>query len=232
MTGSVARVVVVDDHPMWRDGVRTDLEAEGDLLVVGEAGTVAEATTTVTRHRPDLVLLDLHLPDGSGGDLIGPLLSRLPELRILVLSASAEEGDVLAAVKAGATGYLLKSATGEALRAAARQALAGEPVFSPSLAALVLGEFRRMATAGTTDDATGLTPRETEILRYVAKGYPYREIADRLVLSVRTVQNHVQNILRKLQMNRRYELMRYAMEKGLDGPDPGRQAPGTGSTRG
>ena len=220
MTGTSvsARVVVVDDHPMWRDGVRVDLELDGDLLVVGTAGSVAEATDAVGRHRPDLVLLDLHLPDGSGAELIAPLLARLPGTRFLVLSASAEEGDVLAAVKAGATGYLLKSATGEALRAAARQALAGEPVFSPSLAALVLGEFRRMATTGATDESTGLTPRETEILRYVAKGYPYREIADRLVLSVRTVQNHVQNILRKLQVRSRYELMRYAMEQGLDDP--------------
>jgi DNA-binding NarL/FixJ family response regulator len=218
-TGPI-RVVVVDDHPMWRDGVRSDLERDGDFLVVAEAGDAARAVEAVVRHRPDLVLLDLNLPDGAGAGVIGPALDHVPGIRVLVLSASGEEADVLAAVKAGAGGYLVKSATGETLRQAARQVLAGEPVFSPSLAALVLGEFRRVAARADQAPDAGLTDRETEILRLVAKGYAYREIADRLVVSIRTVQNHVQHILRKLQMNSRYELMRYAMERGLDrGPD-------------
>lgn len=215
--GRPVRVVVVDDHPMWRDGVRADLERDGDFLVVGQAGGVAEAVEVAQRHRPELVLMDLTLPDGSGSDATAQILGRLPDTRVLVLSASGEQADVLAAVTAGASGYLLKSSTATALLDAARQVVAGEPVFSPSLAALVLGEFRRVAAGGTAvPDGTGLTERETEILRYVAKGYAYREVADRLVISVRTVQNHVQHILRKLRLSSRYELMRFAMERGLD----------------
>jgi DNA-binding NarL/FixJ family response regulator len=215
---TVVRVVVVADHPMWRDGVRADLERDGSFLVVGEAGDADEAVRVVTAHRPDLVLMDLNMPGGSGSDAIAAVVQRLPQTRVLVLSASAEQPDVLAAVKAGAAGYLLKSSTGSALVQAARQVVDGEPVFSPSLAALVLGEFRRVA-AGGGEEGTGLTERETEILRYVAKGYAYRDIADRLVISVRTVQNHVQNILRKLQLGSRYELMRFAMDRGLDRED-------------
>ncbi len=211
------RVVVVDDHPMWRDGVRADLERDGGFLVVGQAGTVAEAVEVVRRHRPALVLMDLSLPDGSGSDATAQVLAHVPGTRVLVLSASGEQADVLAAVTAGASGYLLKSATADTLVAAARQVVDGEPVFSPSLAALVLGEFRRVAAGGApAPEGTGLTDRETEILRLVAKGYAYREVAERLVISVRTVQNHVQHILRKLRLSSRYELMRFAMERGLD----------------
>lgn len=210
-----ARIVVVDDHPMWRDAVRADLERDGDLLVVGQAGDAVAAVDVTVRHRPDLVLLDLHMPGGGGAAVIGPILSRLPATRVLVLSASGEEADVLAAVKAGAVGYLLKSATGAELVAAVHAVLAGEPVFSPSLAAMVLGEFRRVAAAGAPA-ASGLSERETQVLRLVAKGYAYREIAGQLVVSVRTVQNHVQNIFGKLHVNNRYELMRLAMDRGLD----------------
>lgn len=215
-TAARVRVVVVDDHPMWRDGVRADLERDGRFLVVAEAGDVAEAVRVVTAHRPDLVLMDLTMPGGSGSEAIAAVMATLPRTRVLVLSASAEQADVLAAVKAGAAGYLLKSSTGETLLAAAHQVVAGEPVFSPSLAALVLGEFRRVAAGGGATEVTGLTDRETEILRYVAKGYAYKDVAERLVISVRTVQNHVQNILRKLQLGSRYELMRFAMDRGLD----------------
>ena len=215
--GRPVRVVVVDDHPMWRDGGRADLARDGDFLVVGQAGSVAEAVDVVARHRPELVLMDLSLPDGSGSEATAQVLALLPGARVLVLSASGEQADVLAAVTAGASGYLLKSATSTALLEAARQVVAGEPVFSPSLAALVLGEFRRVAAGGAAaPEGTVLTERETEILRYVAKGYAYREVADRLVISVRTVQNHVQHILRKLRLSSRYELMRFAMERGLD----------------
>ncbi len=223
MSGPV-RVVVVDDHPMWREGVRADLEREADFLVVAQAGDGAAALEVARRHRPDLVLLDLSMPGMGGGEVIGRLLADVPGARVLVLSASGEAPDVLAAVKAGASGYLLKSATADELRAAARQVVAGEPVFSPTLAALVLGEFRRVAAGGAPgptgpgpdDDVARLTERETEILRYVAKGYAYRDIAERLVISVRTVQNHVQSIFRKLQVSSRYELMRLAVDRGLD----------------
>jgi DNA-binding NarL/FixJ family response regulator len=208
-------VVVVDDHPMWRDGVRADLEADGRARVVGEAGDAEEAVEVTTRARPDLVLLDLNMPGLPGTVAIRRIAAKLPGTRMLVLSASAAEPDVLEAVKAGASGYLLKSATGTELVDAVHQVAAGEPVFSASLAALVLGEFRRVA-AGGGDRRQNLTDRETEVLRLVAKGYTYAEIADRLVISVRTVQNHVQSILGKLQLRGRYELMRYAIHRGLD----------------
>jgi DNA-binding NarL/FixJ family response regulator len=208
-------VLVVDDHPMWRAGVRADLEADGRYRVVGEAADAEEAVAQARASRPDIVLLDLNLPGASGVAAIGPILAELPRARVLVLSASAEEGDVLAAVKAGASGYLLKSASGPELLDAVDRVGSGDAVFSPQLAALVLGEFRRVATTGG-DDRQALTPREQEVLRLVAKGYSYKEIAERLVLSIRTVQNHVQHILDKLQMHGRYELMRYAIRRGMD----------------
>jgi DNA-binding NarL/FixJ family response regulator len=210
-------VVVVDDHPMWRDGVRADLEADGRVRVVGEAATADEAVDAVRHARPDLVLMDLNMPGLPGTVAIRRIADERPGTRMLVLSASAAEPDVLEAVKAGASGYLLKSATGAELVAAVHQVAAGEPVFSPSLAALVLGEFRRVAAGG--DREQELTERETEVLRLVAKGYTYGQIAERLVISVRTVQNHVQHILGKLQLRGRYELMRYAIHRGLDRDD-------------
>ncbi len=137
---------------------------------------------------------------------------------MLILSASGEHTDVLAAVKAGATGYLVKSASREELLAAVRRVAAGDPVFTPGLAGLVLGEFQRISDAPADEQSeAGLTERETEVLKMVAKGMSYRQIAERLVLSHRTVQNHVQNTLRKLQMHNRVELTRYAIEQGLDG---------------
>lgn len=211
-------VVVVDDHPMWRDGVRADLEADGGCRVVGEAASADQAVDVTTRERPDLVLIDLNMPGLPGTAAIRQIAEKAPGTRMLVLSASAAEPDVLAAVKAGASGYLLKSATGRELVDAVRQVAAGEPVFSPSLAALVLGEFRRVA-AGGGEREQDLTDRETEVLRLVARGYTYREIGERLVISVRTVQNHVQSILTKLQLRGRYELMRYAIHRGLDRDD-------------
>ena len=164
---------------------------------------------------PELVLMDLNLPTVPGVEAIRRIVEESPHVKVLVLSASGAEADVLEAVKAGAAGYLLKSATGAELADAVVRVRAGEPTFSPSLAALVLGEFRRMA-AGPGSAEPGLTPRETEVLKLVAKGYTYREIAEQLFVSIKTVQNHVQNILTKLQLRKRYELMRYAIQRGLD----------------
>jgi len=217
--GRPVGVLLVDDHPVWRDGVRADLERRAAARVVGEAGTADEAVDVAVRARPDVVLMDLHLPGVPGVVAIRRLAERLPSARVLVLSASGEEDDVLEAVKAGAAGYLLKSATGDELADAVARVAAGDAVFSPALAAMVLGEFRRVA-AGGAGDGQALTPREQEVLRLVARGYTYREIADRLTLSVRTVQNHVQHILDKLQVRGRYELMRYAIRRGLD-QEPG-----------
>jgi DNA-binding NarL/FixJ family response regulator len=212
--GNAVRVLVVDDHPVWRDGVKADLEASGAVEVVGEAADGGEAIERARDTMPDLVLMDLNLPTVSGADAIRAIVEETPHVKVLVLSASAAEPDVLEAVKVGASGYLLKSATSAELVDAVRRVVAGEPVFSPSLAALVLGEFRRIS-AGTQAEP-GLTARETEVLKLVAKGYTYKEIADKLFLSTKTVQNHVQNILTKLRLHKRYELMRYAIQRGLD----------------
>ena len=210
------RVMVVDDHPMWREGVSRDLVAAG-YDVVAATGEGRQAVRIAGAARPDVVVLDLQLPDLSGVDVIHGLLQAVPGVRVLMLSASGEQQSVLDAVKAGASGYLLKSAgLGEFLDAVGRTA-AGDTVFTPGLAGLVLGEFRRLAVEPAEDAAAPkLTDRETEVLRLVAKGLSYRQIADRLVLSHRTVQNHVQNTLGKLQLHNRVELTRYAIEQGLD----------------
>ncbi len=210
------RVMVVDDHPMWREGVSRDLTAAG-YDVVAATGEGRQAVRIAGAARPDVVVLDLQLPDISGVEVVNGLREAVPEVRVLMLSASGEQQSVLDAVKAGASGYLLKSAgLAEFLDAVARTA-AGDTVFTPGLAGLVLGEFRRLAVEPVDDaGAPKLTERETEVLRLVAKGLSYRQIAERLVLSHRTVQNHVQNTLGKLQLHNRVELTRYAIERGLD----------------
>jgi DNA-binding NarL/FixJ family response regulator len=209
------RVLVVDDHPVWRDGIRANLEASGAATVVAEAGDGAEAIEAAATTSPDVILMDLGLPNVSGVNAIRRIVEQQPDVRILVLSASDGEADVLEAVKVGAAGYLLKSTPTAEVIDAIRRVHEGEPVFTPSLAGLVLHEFRRVA-AGEATGEPGLTPRENEVLRLVAKGYTYREIAERLFISQKTVQNHVQNILTKLQLRKRYELMRYAIRRGLD----------------
>lgn len=212
------RVLVVDDHPVWRDGIRADLERSG-VEVVGEASDGGEAIELALGAMPDVVLMDLRLPTVSGVEATRRIVEDAPHVRVLVISATGEEADVLEAVKVGATGYILKSATGEEIADAVRRVREGEPVFTSPLAGLVLSEFRRVATK--EEGEPGLTPRENEVLRLVAKGYTYREIAERLFISQKTVQNHVQNILTKLQLRKRYELMRYAIQRGLDrAPEP------------
>jgi DNA-binding NarL/FixJ family response regulator len=213
------RVMVVDDHPMWRDAVERDLAAAGfDVVAVAADGH--QAIARFPAARPQVVVLDLQIPGPSGVEVTADVLGRDPGARVLILSASGEQRDVLEAVKAGATGYLVKSASREELVEAVRRVARGDTVFTPGLAGLVLGEFRRMADGPEPEPANELTPRETEILKMVATGMSYRQIADRLVLSHRTVQNHVQNTLRKLQMHNRVELTRYVLERGLgDGDD-------------
>ncbi|WP_221176807.1 response regulator [Nocardioides pocheonensis] len=210
------RVMVVDDHPMWRDAVERDLVAAGhDVVAVAADGR--EALARFPAARPDVVVLDLQIPAPDGVEVTTQVVAQDPDVKVLVLSASGEQADVLAAVKAGATGYLVKSASREDLLAAVRRVAQGDPVFTPGLAGLVLGEFQRISDAPTPDPAQPrLTERETEVLKMVAKGLSYRQIAERLVLSHRTVQNHVQNTLTKLQMHNRVELTRYAIEQGLD----------------
>jgi DNA-binding NarL/FixJ family response regulator len=214
------RVMVVDDHPMWREAVARDLGAAG-CRVVATAGDGREAVRRAPAAAAQVVVLDLNLPDLPGVEVCRQLMAQDPAPRVLVLSASGEHADVLEAVKSGATGYLVKSASREELLDAVRRTAVGDPVFTPGLAGLVLGEYRRLAAepvqAGSrTPAAPQLTDRETEVLRLVAKGLAYKQIADRLVLSPRTVQNHVQNTLGKLQLHNRVELVRYAIERGLD----------------
>lgn len=214
------RVMVVDDHPMWRDAVARDL-AEAGFDVVATAGDGEQAVRRARAAGPDVVVLDLNLPAKPGVQVCKEIVGANPALRVLVLSASGEHADVLEAVKSGATGYLLKSASTEELIGAVRRTAVGDAVFTPGLAGLVLGEYRRLASepAPATADEPGaprLTDRETEVLRLVAKGLSYKQIAERLVISHRTVQNHVQNTLGKLQLHNRVELVRYAIERGLD----------------
>jgi DNA-binding NarL/FixJ family response regulator len=209
------RVMVVDDHPMWRDAVERDLQAAG-YDVVGVAATGDEALARFPAARPNVLVLDLQIPGPNGVEVTAEVLRQDPSARVLILSASGEQADVLDAVKAGATGYLVKSASREELLDAVRRVAAGDTVFTPGLAGLVLGEFRQMSEPSSGPDHPELTDRETEVLKMVAKGMSYKQIAERLVLSHRTVQNHVQNTLRKLQMHNRVELTRYAIEQGLD----------------
>jgi DNA-binding NarL/FixJ family response regulator len=206
--------MIVDDHPMWRDAVERDLKSAG-VEVVAVAGDGKSALSRFQATRPQVVLLDLQLPDMSGVALTAAMRELDPKVNILILSASAEHQDVLGAVKAGALGYLIKSATRGELLEATVQTAAGRAVFTPGLAGLVLGEYRRLE-APSSAAAPTLTDRETEILKFVAKGLSYKQIADRLVVSHRTVQNHVQNTLGKLQMHNRVQLTRYAIEHGLD----------------
>ncbi|WP_031100806.1 response regulator [Streptomyces sp. NRRL S-15] len=214
------KVMVVDDHPMWRDAVARDL-AESGFDVVATAGDGPGAVRRAKAAGPDVLVLDLNLPGMPGAQVCKELVGSHPGLRVLVLSASGEHADVLEAVKSGATGYLLKSASTQELTDAVRATAAGDPVFTPGLAGLVLGEYRRLASdpapaAPDRPKVPHLTDRETEVLRLVAKGLSYKQIAERLVISHRTVQNHVQNTLGKLQLHNRVELVRYAIEAGLD----------------
>ena len=202
------RLVVADDHPIWREAVERDLAAAG-LVVVGVAGDGEKAVRVVAATSPDVLVCDLQMPGLSGVEVARAVSATT---KVLVLSASGEQQDVLEAVKAGASGYLVKSATAAELVAAVRRTAAGDAVFTPGLAGLVLGEYRRTAD---DDSAPKLTTRETEVLRLVAKGLTAKQVAERLVLSHRTVENHVQNTLSKLQLHNRAQLVRYAVEKGL-----------------
>jgi DNA-binding NarL/FixJ family response regulator len=203
------RLVVADDHPIWRDAVERDLVAAG-LTVVGTAGDGEKAVRVCTAVLPDVLVCDLQMPGLNGVQVTVAVVPL--GVKVLVLSASGEQIDVLDAVKAGATGYLLKSASAAELVEAVQKTARGEAVFTAGLAGLVLGEYRRTAAV---DGSPQLTERETEVLRLVAKGLTAKQAAERLVVSHRTVENHVQNTLTKLQLHNRAQLVRYALEQGL-----------------
>ena len=202
------RVVVADDHPIWRDGLRADL-ADG-FEVVGEAGTADEAITVIKSTVPDLVVCDLHMPGGGGLKVVKTCAALTT---IVMLTVSEAERDLLDAVAAGAMGYLVKSTPPEDLRRALVKAARGEPVFSPQLAALVLGEFRKLVRK---DGTSPLSDREREVLQLVARGHTYKHIGAELFIAEKTVENHVRNILGKLHLTRKQELIRYALEHGIE----------------
>jgi DNA-binding NarL/FixJ family response regulator len=202
------RVVLADDHAIVRAGVKGEL---GEAFqVVGEADDAEGAIDVINARKPDLVICDLHMPRGGGLAVVRACATIAP---IVILTVSEAERDLLDAVAAGAAGYLLKTTPIEELRAELVKAARGEPVFSPSLAALVLGEFRRMAkTAG----ASPISDREREVLQLVARGHSYGAIGSELNISAKTAENHVRNILGKLHLSRRADLVRYAVEHGID----------------
>ncbi len=202
------RLVVADDHAIWRSGLRSELGS--NFQVVAEAADADEAIEAIATHEPDLVLCDLHMP--GGGIKVATTCGR--QVRIVILTVSEAERDLLDAVAAGAVGYLVKTTPPEELRNALWRAAKGEPVFSPQLASLVLGEFRRLAKASGPVEV--LSEREREVLQYVARGHTHKEIGEQLFISPKTVENHVRNILSKLHLNRRQELVRFAVDHGIE----------------
>ena len=209
-----ASIVIVDDHALFRSGVRSEVE---DLVdVVGEAGTVEEAVRAIAEHRPDVVLLDVHMPGGGGVEVIRQVAAADPGQRFLALSVSDAAEDVIAVVRAGARGYVTKSISGEELAAAIERVRSGEAVFSPRLAGFVLDAFAGAVPAAEVDpELDQLTMREREVLRMIARGYMYKEVAQKLDISPRTVEAHVSAVLRKLQLSNRHELSRWAAERRL-----------------
>ncbi len=207
-------VVLVDDHELFRAGVRAELE--GLVDVRAEAGSVEEAASATLRERPDVVLLDVHMPGGGGVEVIRQVAQKLPAQRFLALSVSDAAEDVIAVIRAGARGYVTKSISGEELADAIRRVRDGDAVFSPRLAGFVLDAFQgELEEAEVDPELDRLTLREREVLRLIARGYQYKEIALRLGISHKTVEAHVSAVLRKLQLSNRHELSRWAVERRL-----------------
>jgi DNA-binding NarL/FixJ family response regulator len=207
------RVVLVDDHGLFLAGVRSEL---GDSVeVVGEAATVADAVSLIKQLDPDVVLLDVHLPDGKGDAIILAVAPERPGVKFLALSVSDAPEDVIAVIRAGARGYVTKTIAADELTAAIGRVAQGDAVFSPRLAGFVLDAFRAGDTLTSSVELDELTPREREVLQLIARGYMYKEIAARLHLSVKTVESHVSSVLRKLQLSTRHELTRWATQHRL-----------------
>ena len=207
------RIVLVDDHALFLAGVRAEL---GDAVdVVGTAGSVADAVPLIKELDPDVVLLDVHLPDGGGDAVINAVAPDRPGVRFLALSVSDAAEDVIGVIRAGARGYVTKTISGEELAQAIERVRSGDAVFSPRLAGFVLDAFRAGERVGGDAELNELTPREREVLQLIARGYMYKEIAARLHLSVKTVESHVSNVLRKLQLSTRHELTRWATQHRL-----------------
>jgi DNA-binding NarL/FixJ family response regulator len=209
---SSPRVLIVDDHQLFRSGVRAELERH--LEIAGEAGTVADAVAAIEREAPEVVLLDVHMPDGGGPEVIRRAAQRGLRPCFLALSVSDAAEDVIAVIRAGARGYVTKSIAPAELADAVRRVHDGDAVFSPRLAGFVLDAFAGPAPQPETE-LDALTPREREVLQHIARGYMYKEIALRLEISPKTVEAHVSSVLRKLQLSSRHELSRWAVDRGL-----------------
>jgi DNA-binding NarL/FixJ family response regulator len=216
------RVVLVDDHRMFRTGVRAELAR--DLDIVGEADTVDSAIEVVARERPDVVLLDVHLPGGDGGGgaevltrSAGLTTAAGEPVRFLALSVSDAAEDVIAVIRAGARGYVTKTVDGDELSNAVRRVAGGDAVFSPRLAGFVLDAFGTGAgdLAVVDEELDRLSARERDVMRLIARGYAYKEVAKELFISVKTVETHVSSVLRKLQLSSRHELTRWAADRRL-----------------
>ena len=207
------RVFLVDDHTLFRAGVRAEI---GDQLdVVGEAGTVHDAVAAILELRPDVTIVDVHLPDGGGQAIIAAVIAAWPEAMFLALSVSDSAEDVVAVIRAGARGYVTKTISAPALIDAVRRVCAGDAVFSPRLAGFVLDAFSGHLPEATDPELDLLTAREQEVMRLIARGYTYREVAAQLHLSVKTVETHVSAVLRKLQLSNRHELTAWAAHRRL-----------------
>jgi DNA-binding NarL/FixJ family response regulator len=207
-------VFLVDDHAMFRAGVRAELGAHVD--VVGEASSVAEAVSRIAAAAPDVVLLDVHMPDGGGRAVLEAVRRTHPQVKFLALSVSDAAEDVIGLIRAGARGYVTKTISPDELTAAIRRVAEGDAVFSPRLAGFVLDAFAARSDVPVADpELDQLTNREREVLRLLARGYAYKEIARELYISIKTVETHVSNVLRKLQMSNRYELSRWAADRRL-----------------
>ncbi|MES2210474.1 MAG: response regulator transcription factor [Chloroflexota bacterium] len=211
--GPAVRVFIVDDHELFRSGVRSELR--DDLEIVGDAGSVAEAIGGIREKRPDVVLLDVHMPAGGGLAVIEAIRSDLPEVRFLALSVSDAAEDVIGVIRAGARGYVTKSIAPEELHAAVRRVHGGDAVFSPRLAGFVLDTFLTEPSVPVDPELDQLSPREREVLRFIARGYTYKEVGTELGISVKTVETHVSAVLRKLQLSSRYELSRWAADHSI-----------------
>ena len=214
---SAPRVVIVDDHQLFRAGVRSELDEHLDI--VGDAATVEEAVELIRSSEPDVVLLDVHMPDGGGVEVIRRVAPEQPRVLFLALSVSDAAEDVIAIIRAGARGYVTKTISGEELADAVRRVHGGDAVFSPRLAGFVLDAFAgrppEPAPEGADPELDQLTPREREVLQHIARGYMYKEIAHTLSISAKTVEAHVSSVLRKLQLSSRHELSRWAVERRL-----------------
>ena len=208
------RVAIVDDHQLFRSGVRAELE--GLVEIVGDADGVDSAERLLLDSSPDVVLLDVHMPDGGGVEVIRRVAPERPNTRFLALSVSDDAEDVIAVIRAGARGYVTKTISGEELADAIRRVHGGDAVFSPRLAGFVLDAFAGAPPTPSADaELDQLTPREREVLQHIARGYMYKEIAHRLDISSKTVEAHVSAVLRKLQLSSRHELSRWAAERHL-----------------